>query len=127
MGDRTYRCEQLNYRQWLPVSARKLVSLSERHQKLNRTVVTLGRFIDHLLDNHLQLGRLRPAPVLIYYDRLGERLVHQAREVSRAARTPPRISGATFLEPGLPRRLPVADLVVVLLRAHRFSPLPPIR
>jgi hypothetical protein len=85
MGDRTYRREQLNYRQRLAVSARKLVPLSERHQKLNRTVVTLGRFIDHLLDNHQLLGRLLPAPVLIYYDRLSE---------STSTRL------AKFLEPG---------------------------
>jgi len=108
-------------------SATALGPLSERHQKLNRTVVTLGRFIDHLLDNHLQLGRLLPAPVLIYYDRLSERLVHQALEVSRAGRTSSGVSGATFLEPGLPRRPPVTDFVVALFRAHCFSPLPPIR
>jgi hypothetical protein len=92
--------------------AASLDTLDDVGQLLDRAQIGRCRFVDELLDHQLALGDPAPGSVLGDLDLLVERLAQQGREVLRAFRAAVRVAGPAFLEPGMARRLAIADRVI---------------
>src|SRR5437764_8833461 len=96
-------------------------SLSKR--SLIGTKVGGSRAIDELGGNRLAFADLAASAVLGHGDGLVEGLFEQHIEILGSARPASRIAGLTLGETGMPRRLAIADLVVLpLFTRHRRSP-----
>src|SRR6516162_9617183 len=93
-------------------------------QEFGGAPIALGRLVDELLDDGLAFADCSPPAILGDDDRLVECFAEQGRQVLGAARSAFRIAGLAFVEPGVARRLAVADLVVALVVRCHWRPPP---
>src|SRR6516164_8008443 len=93
-------------------------------QQFSGAPIALGRLVDELLDDGLAFADGSPPAILGDDDQLVERVDQQRLQVFGARRPAARIARLAFREPGVARRLAVADLVIALLVRLHWRPPP---
>src|ERR1700730_15595839 len=89
---------------------------------MNPAEIDRRRFIDNMFQDRLFFADCFPASVLGHDYRLAKRLVQERRRVLSTLWAPFGITGVTFLEPRVTRRLAVAHHIIgISLRGHRSS------